>query len=66
MRHCDKMIEKVLALTERMVEIADEGDALREDVDCGVLYGVLRDDAFKIRMLAEGEREARKRKGRRG
>jgi hypothetical protein len=60
------MIEKVLALTERMVEIADEGDALREDVDCGVLYGVLRDDAFKIRMLAEGEREARKRKGRRG
>jgi hypothetical protein len=46
-----------------MSEIADEGDGAREDVGCGVLYGVLRDSAYKIRKLAEEEREAHIRKG---
>jgi hypothetical protein len=46
-----------------MSEIADEGDSAREDVGCGVLYGMLRDSAYKIRRLAEEEREAHIRKG---
>jgi len=46
-----------------MLILADEGDAVREDAGCGVLYGVLRDAAYKIKQLAENEREAHIRKG---
>lgn len=63
MRKCDKNIRRTLDLVERMTEIADEGDMDREDSGCGVLYGVLRDSAYKIRKLAEEEREAHVRKG---
>jgi len=63
MKRCDEILRRTLALTEAMWEIADEGDSAREDVSCGVLYGVLRDSAYKIRKLAEEEREAHIRKG---
>ncbi len=63
MKRCDEMLRRTLALTEAMWEIADQGDSAREDVGCGVLYGVLRDSAYKIRKLAEEEREAHIRKG---
>lgn len=46
-----------------MLDLADEGDEVREDDGCGVLYGVLRDSAFKIKKLAEAEREAHINKG---
>jgi hypothetical protein len=46
-----------------MLELADAGDAAREDVGCGVLYGVLRDSAYKLQKLAEAEQEAHLRKG---
>jgi len=36
---------------------------VREDSGCGVLYGILRDSAFKIKKLAETERDAHIRKG---
>jgi len=36
---------------------------VREDNGCGVLYGVLRDSAFKIRKLAEAEKRAHIKKG---
>ncbi|MBU0733890.1 MAG: hypothetical protein KJ573_04590 [Proteobacteria bacterium] len=63
MRACDESIKKTLGLADTMLEVADEGDAVREDSRCGVLYGVLRDSAFKIKKLAEAERDAHKRKG---
>lgn len=63
MRPCDKNILKTLDLVERMTKIADEGDRTREDTGCGVLYGVLRDSAYKIKKLAEEEREAHRKKG---
>ncbi|HOV87547.1 MAG TPA: hypothetical protein PLM79_14385 [Syntrophobacteraceae bacterium] len=63
MRLCDENLLKTLELTDRMVEIADQGDMAREDPGCGVLYGVLRDAAFKIRKLAEDERSVHMRKG---
>jgi len=47
-----------------MLRLADEGDAAREDVGCGVLYGVLRDSAYRLQQLAEAEREAHLRKNR--
>lgn len=46
-----------------MLHLADEGDAVREDVGCGILYAVLRDSAYKIKKLAEAEREAHTKKG---
>ncbi len=63
MKPCDRTIKKTLELTERMIALADEGDEVREDSSCGILYGVLRDSAFRIRQLAEKEREAHIRKG---
>jgi len=63
MRPCDESIKMTLGLVEEMLELADEGDAVREDSGCGILYGVLRDAAFKIKKLAESERNAHIRKG---
>jgi hypothetical protein len=63
MRACDESIRKTLQLAQRMIDLADEGDSVREDTGCGVLYGVLRDSAFKVRQLAEAEREAHRKKG---
>jgi hypothetical protein len=64
MKMCNEMLRRTLALTEQMVEIANQGDEAREDVGCGVLYGLLRDSAFKIRKVTEEEIEAHVRKGR--
>jgi len=63
MRPCDERIRGTLALVDTMLDLADRGDAVREDNGCGVLYGVLRDSAFKIKKLAEDEKEAHKKKG---
>jgi len=46
-----------------MIDLADQGDMDREDTGCGVLYGVLRDCAYKINKLAEQEKEVHIKKG---
>ncbi len=38
-----------------MVELADKGDSERDDDACGILYGILRDAAYRIKKLAEAE-----------
>lgn len=43
--------------------MADRGDEEREDTGCGVLYGVLRDSAYKILKLAEEEKRRHQAKG---
>src|SRR4030042_5920537 len=60
----NQCIKKTLELAELMLKLADEGDVARQDVGCGVLYGVLRDSAYRIKKLAEAEREAHMKKGR--
>lgn len=62
-RPCDESIKKTFKLVEDMLDIADKGDVVREDNGCGVLYGVVRDSAYKIKKLAEAEKEAHIRKG---
>jgi hypothetical protein len=62
-RPCNDILIQTLDLVDQMIEIADEGDLAREDAGCGVLYGILRDSAFKIKKLAEEEKEAHMRKG---
>jgi len=38
-----------------MLAVADEGDRDRDDASCGILYGILRDMAYRLRKLAEEE-----------
>ncbi len=63
MKRCDQSIQATIELTESMLKLADEGDGAREDTGCGVLYSVLRDCAYKIKQLAELEKEAHIKKG---
>ena len=56
MKPCDQNIEKTIQLAEAMIQLANMGDEEREDTGCGILYGVVRDAAYKIKKLAEVER----------
>jgi hypothetical protein len=60
---CNRHIVKTLMLVDEMINLADQGDIDREDNGCGILYGVLRDSAFKLRKLAEEEKLNHIRKG---
>jgi len=56
-RRCNHNIRKTLNLVDEMIRVADKGDIDREDNGCGILYGVLRDSAYKVKKLAEQEKE---------
>ena len=60
---CNLHIIKTLRLVEEMMELADRGDTDREDNGCGILYGVLRDSAYKLKKLAEEEKQNHMTKG---
>jgi hypothetical protein len=60
---CDANIKKTLRLVEAMIELADRGDIDREDVGCGILYGIMRDSAYKLKQVAEKEKQVHVRKG---
>jgi len=60
---CDKNIKRTLQLTSEMLKLAEIGDDQREDTGCGILYGVLLDSAYKLKKLAEKEKEAHIKKG---
>lgn len=51
----DKNLKKIVTLCYEMLELADHGDKFRSDDGCGVVYGSLRDVAYKIRQMAEQE-----------
>lgn len=63
MKACNKTIKETLDLAETMITLSDKGDAVREDDGCGILYGVLRDSAYKIKKLAEAEKDVHQKKG---
>ncbi|MBU0518871.1 hypothetical protein KKA00_00840 [bacterium] len=56
-------IVKVLRLSREMMVLADLGDHNRQDRSCGVLYGTLRDAAYKLRQMAQEEREVHRKNG---
>jgi hypothetical protein len=60
---CDRNIFRTIQLSQEMIHLADQGDEEREDTGCGVLYGVLRDSAYKILKLAEEEKQRHQAKG---
>ena len=63
LKPCDKNIKWTIELSHKMIRLADQGDKDREDTGCGVLYGVLRDSAYKILQLAEREKARHQAKG---
>lgn len=63
MKPCDQNIKKTLALASEMIKLADQGDAEREDTGCGIIYGIMRDTAYKLIKLAQEEQKKHKAKG---
>ncbi len=63
MKPCNNNIRKTLAIADEMILLADAGDSDHEDEGCGILYSILRDSAYKIRKLAEKEKQAHINKG---
>lgn len=48
-------LKRTIRLTREMLALADEGDRDRNDDSCGILYGILRDTAYRLRDLAKIE-----------
>ncbi len=53
----DENLQRLLSLTREMLALANHGDTERDDPSCGVLYGLLRDSAYKLGSLARQEAE---------
>jgi len=51
----DNNLNEVIRICYEMLELADHGDKIRQDTGCGVVYGTLRDTAYKLRKMAEKE-----------
>jgi len=60
---CNEHIVEALEIARQLLILADMGDLDSEDDGCRVLYGVVRDCAYKIRAQAERERDAHKIRG---
>ena len=45
-----------IELTKELLTQADLGDMSRDDDSCGVLYGIMRDSAYRILSAAEREK----------
>ena len=58
MRDCNRHLTEALEAVRNLIILADEGERDAEDDSCIVLYGVIRDTAYRIRHLAEKERDA--------
>ena len=59
----NRFLKKALDMSRELTILADEGEARCCDDGCAVLYGVIRDCAYKIRGTAEREKETHKRMG---
>jgi len=59
---CNQVILQSITLARELLALADQGDSLRDDVGCGILFGTIRDSAYKIKSLAESEIAEHKRK----
>lgn len=52
---CDKHIIEALDLSERLINLSEAGDRYAQDDNCVILYGIIRDCAYKIKQAAEAE-----------
>jgi hypothetical protein len=56
----NKHLKEALEMSRKLTILADEGEASSTDDGCAVLYGIVRDCAYKIRGRAERERDVHK------
>ena len=54
-KRANENLRRVLRLTREMLALADEGDRDRTDDSCGILFGILRDMAYRLRKLSQEE-----------
>ena len=55
---CNEHIKESLEMVRSLIILADEGERDSRDDGCRLLYGVIRDCAYKIKNEAERERSA--------
>ena len=55
---CNEHIKETLELVRSLIILADEGERDPRDDGCRLLYGVIRDCAYKIKNEAEREKFA--------
>jgi hypothetical protein len=55
---CNEHIKEALDLVRGLIILADEGERDGNDDGCRLLYGVIRDCAYKIKYEAEREKDA--------
>ena len=65
MSYSEEHIKSALKLAQELILLADAGDAVRKDIGCGVLFGTLRDSAYKIQTLARQELQEHQKKQKR-
>jgi hypothetical protein len=53
--NCNKNLLDVLKLTEEMDALAQKGFTHSKDDNCIILYGIIRDSAYKIKTSVEKE-----------
>ncbi len=63
MKLSNENIKTTLQLANTLLELADKGDLEREDIGCGILYGIMRDAAYKIKKVAESEKALHEKMG---
>jgi len=59
----NRNIEETIECARKLLFLADKGDMQRGDDGCGVLYGIVRDSAYRIKKLAEAEKEKHRLRG---
>jgi hypothetical protein len=64
MKPCNENITEVLEASRKLLFLADKGDLQRDDDSCGVLFGFIRDTAYRIKEMAEAEKVSHIKKGR--
>ena len=57
MDRCDARIQEALELVRHMNALADSGEVDCRDDGCILLFGVIRDCAYKIKAFAEREQK---------
>ena len=57
-------LRRALRLSHAMIALADDGDRDHQDPSCAILYGLLRDMAYKLRRVAEEECARHRQNGR--
>ncbi len=55
MKAFNENLMSLIGLTREMLALADEGDRDRIDDSCGIIYGILRDSAYRLRKIAKEE-----------